>query len=106
MKGLTNLFAVDAGYQNVKNKLENNLPNTGATGFSGMDIINYLLYAGGIVAVVMIIIAGVQMTTSAGDAAAVAKAKTTMTWAIVGLVVMILAYAIINFVIGKAFPTE
>ena len=49
----------------------------------------------------MIIVGAVQMQTSAGNSGAVAKAKNTITFSVVGLVVMILAYAIVNFVVGK-----
>lgn len=103
MREILKAMGVDAnqGYNEVKQKLVDALPNTGDNDVSVTNVINYFLYAGGVVAVVMIIVAGVQMATSAGDAGAVAKAKRTMTWAICGLVVMILAYAIVNFVIGK-----
>lgn len=103
MEWMLRWFGVDdsAGYNAVKGKLENQLPNTSVSDVDVTGVINYFLYAGGIIAVVMIIVAGLQMTSSAGDAGAVAKAKKTMTFAIVGLIVMILAYAIINFVIGK-----
>ncbi len=65
------------------------------------NIINVILYVVGILAVVMVIIGGVQYTTSGGDQAAVTKAKNTILYGIVGLVIAILAYAIVNFVIGK-----
>ena len=65
------------------------------------NVVNVFLYIGGLVAVIMGIVAGVQMTTSAGDPATVAKAKKTLSWSIIGLLVMILAYAIVNFVIGR-----
>ena len=65
------------------------------------NIINAVLYVVGILAVVMVIIGGIQYTTSAGDQAAVTKAKNTILYGIVGLVIAILAYAIVNFVIGK-----
>ena len=55
----------------------------------------------GILAIVMIIVSGIQMTTSAGDAGVIAKAKKTMTYSIVGLVIAILAYAIVHFVVGR-----
>ena len=73
----------------------NNLENT-VTG-----VINVILYIVGILAVVMIIIGGVQYTTSGGDQAAVTKAKNTILYGIIGLVVAILAYAIVNFVVTK-----
>ena len=64
-------------------------------------IINVILYIVGILAVVMIIIGGVQYTTSAGDQAAVTKAKNTILYGLIGLAVAVLAYAIVNFVITK-----
>ncbi|MBR3320141.1 hypothetical protein IKG20_02445 [Candidatus Saccharibacteria bacterium] len=65
------------------------------------EIINAVLYVVGILAVVMVIIGGVQYTTSGGDSAAVTKAKNTILYGIIGLVIAVLAYAIVNFVIGK-----
>ena len=64
-------------------------------------IINLMLYAIGVLAVLMIVWAGVTMTTSAGNPQAVTRAKATMLYAIVGLVVVVLAYAIVNFVVGR-----
>ena len=63
-------------------------------------VINTLLYVIGILAVVMIIIGGVQYATSAGDQAAVTKAKNTIIYGLVGLAIAVLAYAIVNFVLG------
>ena len=65
------------------------------------NVINVILYVVGLLAVVMVIIGGVQYTTSGGDSAAVTKAKNTILYGIVGLAIAILAYAIVNFVIGK-----
>ncbi len=65
------------------------------------DVINAILYAIGILAVVMVIFGGVQYTTSGGDQAKVTKAKNTILYGIIGLVIAVLAYAIVNFVISK-----
>ncbi len=62
-------------------------------------LINVLLYIVGALAVVMVIWAGISYTTSAGDAAKVTRAKNTLTYAIVGLVVAFIAYAIVNWVL-------
>ena len=67
-------------------------------------IINGVLYVVGVLAVIMVVIGGVQYTTSGGDQAAVTKAKNTILYGIVGLVIAILAYAIVNFVINKVAP--
>ncbi len=65
------------------------------------NIINGVLYVIGILAVVMVIIGGVKYTTSGGDQAAVTSAKNTILYGIIGLVIAILAYAIVNFVISR-----
>lgn len=62
--------------------------------------VNAFLTICGVVAVVMIIVGGFKYTTSAGDPGAVTKAKNTLIGAIVGLVIVVLAYVIVNFVIG------
>ena len=63
------------------------------------DIINIILFILGAVAVIMIIIGGFRYVTSGGDSGAVSSAKNTILYAVIGLVVAILAYAIVNFVI-------
>ncbi len=65
------------------------------------NVINAILYGVGIIAVVMMILGGVQYATSAGDTAKVTKAKNTILYGIIGLVVAVLAYAIVNFVLGS-----
>lgn len=65
------------------------------------SIINILLFIIGAIAVIMIIIGGIKYTTSNGDQAQVTSAKNTILYAIVGLVVAIMAYAIVNFVVDK-----
>lgn len=61
-------------------------------------IINILLFISGAISVVMIIAGGLLYVISAGDAGKVTKAKHTVMYAVVGLVVSILAYAIVTFV--------
>lgn len=64
------------------------------------SIINYIIGALAIVAVVVMIIGGVTYMTSSGDAGKVKKAKDTILYGVIGLVVCALAYAIVNWVIG------
>lgn len=66
-------------------------------------IINVIIGIIGFVAVIVIILGGFQYTTSAGDAGKVKKAKDTILYGIIGLVVAILAFAIVNFVLGSFF---
>lgn len=62
-------------------------------------VVNLLLYAIGIISVIVIIIGGIRYTTSGGDANGIKGAKDTILYAVVGLVVALLAYSIVNFVI-------
>ncbi|HET8884022.1 MAG TPA: hypothetical protein VFM68_00950 [Candidatus Saccharimonadales bacterium] len=64
-------------------------------------IINTMLFILGTIAVIMIIVGGVRYTTSAGDASRVKAAKDTIMYSIVGLVVAILSFTIVNFVVGR-----
>ncbi len=65
------------------------------------DLVNTLLFILGAVAVIVIILSGVFYVTSIGDSNLIAKAKNTLLYAVVGLVVAIMAYAIVNFVINR-----
>ena len=64
-------------------------------------VINILLYILGAIAVVMIVIGGIRYTTSNGDSSNMTSAKNTILYAVVGLVVALMAYAIVNFVIDS-----
>ncbi|MDB5160615.1 MAG: rane protein of unknown function [Candidatus Saccharibacteria bacterium] len=66
-------------------------------------VINVLLFIVGAISVVMLIVGGLLYTTSAGDSARVTRAKNTVMYAIVGLVVSFLAFAIVNYVIKVFF---
>ncbi len=63
------------------------------------NILNAVIGAIGILAVVIIIIGGVSYMTSSGDAQKVKKAKDTILYGVIGLVIVALAFAIVNFVI-------
>lgn len=63
------------------------------------NIINVLLYVIGSIAVIMIVIGGLRYVLSGGDSSSTKGAKDTILYAVVGLVVAIFAYAIVNFVV-------
>lgn len=65
------------------------------------NIINVLLFLIGAIAVIMIIIGGLRYVTSAGDASQTKAAKDTILYSIVGLVIAIMSYAIVQWVIDK-----
>ncbi len=92
----------------VENAINNGLPNpckgeecTEVTNGIAKEVINTLLLVAGTIAVAMVIFGGVQMTTSAGNPATVTKAKRTITYSVIGIVVVVLAYAIVNFVVDR-----
>ncbi len=64
-------------------------------------ITNVLLFVIGAVSVIMLIIGGIRYTISQGDSTAVTSAKNTILYAVIGIIVAILAFAIVNFVIGS-----
>ena len=64
-------------------------------------VVNTLLYVLGAIAVIMIVVGGIRYTTSGGDASAIKGAKDTILYSVVGLIVAIMAYAIVNFVTSK-----
>lgn len=65
------------------------------------NVINFLLMAVVVVAVIMLIIGGFKYVTSNGDSNSVTAAKNTIMYAIIGLVVAIFAYAIVAFVLKQ-----
>jgi len=108
---LAALAAVPVGAVDVFDECEN-IPDsavcqsTGANGGEADDlpsmaqiIVNTLLVVLGMVAVVMIIVGGFRYTLSRGEASEVKTAKDIILYAIIGLIVAITAYAIVNFVL-------
>ena len=54
-----------------------------------------------VIAVIVIIIAGILYATSSGDSAKIARAKNAILYSIIGLVVVIIASAITNLIIKE-----
>ncbi len=63
------------------------------------NIINGVMMVVGIVAVIVIIVGGVNYATSQGDPSKVTKGKKVLIGGIVGLIIVLLAFAIVNFVL-------
>ena len=64
-------------------------------------LINFLLWAVGILSVAMIIFSGFRYITSAGDAAKTKSAQTALTYSIVGLIVAVLAWVIVKMILRQ-----
>lgn len=66
-------------------------------------IINVMVSVVGVIAVAVIVIGGILYVTSAGEATKAKRAQSTIMYGIIGLVVAVLAYAIVNFVLKSVF---
>lgn len=64
-------------------------------------IVDIMLFIIGAISVIMLIIGGIRYTISGGQQTAIEGAKNTIMYAVIGIIVAILAYAIVNFVIGS-----
>lgn len=65
------------------------------------NVINTLLFIIGIAAVIIIIIAGFRMVMANGDSQSVARARSSIIYAVIGLIVAVSAYAIVNFILDQ-----
>lgn len=64
-------------------------------------IVNTLLFIVGVAAVIMLIIGGMRYVFSGGNPQNTKAAKDTILYAVIGIVVALLAYAIVNFVVQQ-----
>ena len=76
-------------------------PSATAQGTLGQNIttiINFFLGLLGLIAVAFLIYAGVLMVTAGGQEEQIGKAKKVITYAVIGIVIILLAYTIVQFV--------
>lgn len=74
--------------------------NAGNVNTFAQNLVRLLLWAIGVISVIMIIVGGIFYTLSGGDASKIKRAKDTVLYSVIGLVVALLAYAIVNFVLN------
>ena len=98
----SNLVFADAKTQieSAVNEVGGSENKTDVRGFIG-NIIKTMFFVVGVLAVIVIIFAGVTFVISAGNSQTIQKAKTTIIYAVIGLIVSILSYAIVNFVVSS-----
>ena len=65
------------------------------------NITNTILYVVGVISVIMLIYGGLRYVVSGGDSKKVTDAKNTILYAIIGLIIAILSFAIVNFVLNS-----
>lgn len=71
-----------------------------------LRIINFFLGFLGILAVIMVIYGGIRYVTSAGNDEGVGAAKKIILYSVVGLIIVLLSFVIINTVISSGVSTE
>jgi hypothetical protein len=75
------------------------VPKTPAGSDQLQNIVNTILAVAGAIAVLIIVLAGFRLITSQGDPGAVATARNAVIYSLIGLVVIMFAFAIVNFVL-------
>jgi uncharacterized membrane protein YidH (DUF202 family) len=77
------------------------LPNPAADSARLQSFLSVTFLITGSIALLIITIAGFRYTISHGDPRLIAQSKNAILYAVIGLVVSISAFAIVNFVIGN-----
>ncbi len=94
----TRVYAVSNPAQTGANKAKD--PSQPTDLLANVKLItNTLLLGIGVISVIMIVIGGIRYATSGGDEKGTKGAKDTILYAVIGLVVALLAFAIVNFVL-------
>lgn len=65
-------------------------------------VLDTLLFAAGIVSFLFVLVGGIRYITATGDGPRIQKAKDTLLYAIIGLIITFLAAPIVGFVISKS----
>jgi drug/metabolite transporter (DMT)-like permease len=100
------LFPADTTCKETAAKQSAACQQNGANPFTGPNgtlqkVTNIISYLTGIAAVIMLVIGGLMYVLSNGDSSKISAAKTTVIYALVGLVVIVFARAIILFFINR-----
>lgn len=78
-----------------------NIPKVDDPGAAAGDLLNTVYVVAGITCVIVIVVAGFMFVTASGDASLIKKAREMLIGALIGLLVIILAFAITGFVLGR-----
>ena len=92
-------------YADAKDEVKKGADMTNSGGSAKQDlpdvittIINVMLFIAGALAVIMIIYGGIRYITAHGDEKQVKVAKDTIVYSVVGLIIAIIAYALVTFI--------
>ena len=62
-------------------------------------VVNFLLFYAWLIALIFIVISGIRLVFSAGNEEVVSKARTSLNNAIIGFILILVSFVLINFVI-------
>jgi threonine/homoserine/homoserine lactone efflux protein len=94
------------------NSSDNPANISAATSFGGSfrdalrTIVNYFLFFLGIIATVMVIYGGFLYVTSAGEESQTEKGKNILIYAAIGIIIILVSFAIVNALISAGAGTE
>ncbi len=99
----------DAAQQEVCKGISGQVGGTCTGGANSINdvmeaVLQIISVIAGFAAVVMIVIAGLKYITSGGDSNSISSAKSTLIYALVGVIVVVLAQSLVLFVLGGAIP--
>lgn len=96
MTVLSHLAAISVGQNDF------DIPHTTVTSTGSVHTILQIVFAiAGGVAFLIIIVAGLRFILSQGDPQNVSKARNTIIYAVIGLIICIAAFSIVTFVTGR-----
>lgn len=78
------------------------IPDQDLTAGSVTTFLNGVYFIAGFLAVLMIIIGSINFVISSGDSSKTTKARNTILYSVIGLVIVALAFAITQFVVTEA----
>lgn len=96
MEFFANLLQLFAGGLDISG-----IPKTPATESTLKIILNVVLSISGAVAVLMVVISGFRFITSQGNPNETAKARNGIVFSVIGILVTLFAFSLVNFVIFK-----
>lgn len=88
----------------IINKNQVDIPKQDLNASTTESVLKVVFGIAGGIALIVIALGGLRYINSLGNAQNVAKAKDTILYALIGLVVCILGYAIVGFVIQRTSP--
>ncbi len=71
-----------------------------------LRIVNWFLGFLGLLAVIMIIYGGVTYVTSAGNDEAIGNAKKIIMYALIGIIIILLSFALVNTILGAGTGSQ